>query len=96
MRRKVFTDRTPFYRGGLEMLFADQRQHKLSIPAQNKQGKPTTVASLIDHLCQDVMKDSRKELFVLEDRMYVFTSSKPLQNDLSLPHSSRDGFMMAS
>lgn len=60
-----------FLRGGLEMLFADQRQHKLAIPAHDKDSKPVTIAYLIDHLCQHVMKDSRKELFVLDNHMYV-------------------------
>lgn len=53
------------------MLFSDQRQHKLVIPAHDKDSKPVTIAYLIDHLCQHVMRDSRKELFVLDDHMYV-------------------------
>lgn len=53
------------------MLFSDQRQHKLVIPAHDKDSKPVTIAYLIDHLCRHVMKDSRKELFVLDDHMYV-------------------------
>lgn len=57
------------------MLFSDQRQHKLVIPAHDKDSKPVTIAYLIDHLCQHVMKDSRKELFVLDDHMYVLLSS---------------------
>lgn len=53
------------------MLFSDQRQHKLAIPAHDKDSKPVTIAYLIDYLCQHVMKDSRKELFVLDNHMYV-------------------------
>lgn len=64
-------------RGGLEMLFSDQRQHKLTIPAHDKDSKPVTIAYLIDHLCQHVMKDSRKELFVLDNHMYVQPTSFP-------------------
>lgn len=56
------------------MLFADQRQHKLAIPAHDKDSKPVTIAYLIDHLCQHVMEDSRKELFVLDNHMYVLFS----------------------
>lgn len=70
-RGKVKSPVLTFLRGGLEMLFSDQRQHKLVIPAHDKDSKPVTIAYLIDHLCQHVMKDSRKELFVLDDHMYV-------------------------
>lgn len=59
------------------MLFSDQRQHKLVIPAHDKDSKPVTIAYLIDHLCQHVMKDSRKELFVLDDHMYVLLLHRP-------------------
>ncbi|ETS80683.1 hypothetical protein PFICI_08212 [Pestalotiopsis fici W106-1] len=57
------------FTGGLEMLFGDERRHSLSIPAVDKDGKPATVAFLIDHLCRETMKDSRKELFVLDDHL---------------------------
>lgn len=56
-------------RGGLEMLFADQRRHSLNIPATDKDGRPSTIAFLIDYLCENVMKDTRKELFVLDDHL---------------------------
>ena len=59
------------------MLFSDQRQHKLVIPAHDKDSKPVTISYLIDHLCQHVMKDSRKELFVLDNHMYVPSSCCP-------------------
>ncbi|KAI2641894.1 ubiquitin related modifier 1 [Hypomontagnella submonticulosa] len=57
------------FSGGLEMLFSDQRRHMLSIPALNKDGKPATIADLIDYLCEHTMRDTRKELFVLEDHL---------------------------
>ncbi|KAI0122860.1 ubiquitin-related modifier 1 [Xylariales sp. AK1849] len=57
------------FSGGLEMLFSDRRHHSLSIPIVDKDGKAATVAFLIDYLCRHVMKDSRKELFVLEDHL---------------------------
>lgn len=60
-------------RGGLELLFSDQRKLKLALPAHDKDGKPVTVAYLINHLCEDVMKDNRKELFVLDSHMYAPT-----------------------
>ncbi|KEY69873.1 hypothetical protein S7711_06429 [Stachybotrys chartarum IBT 7711] len=55
--------------GGLEMLFSDQRKLSLTIPALDKDGKPSTMALLIDHLSQKVMEDSRKELFILDQHL---------------------------
>ncbi|KAI1498505.1 ubiquitin-like protein [Biscogniauxia marginata] len=56
------------FSGGLEMLFSDQRRHSLSLPAMDGD-KPLTIACLIDHLCNHTMKDTRKELFVLDDHL---------------------------
>lgn len=53
------------------MLFDDQRQYEVSVPAVTGDGKPVDIAFLVGYLCQNLMKDSRKELFVLEDHMYV-------------------------
>lgn len=52
--------------GGLEMLFSDQRRHELSMPAIDKNSKPVTIAYLVEYLCENTMKDTRKELFVLD------------------------------
>jgi ubiquitin related modifier 1 len=60
--------------GGLEMLFSDQKRHAISIPITDENSKPVTVAYLIDYLCKNVMKDSRKELFVLDSQMYASPS----------------------
>ncbi|KAL6910847.1 ubiquitin related modifier 1 [Trichoderma evansii] len=57
------------FSGGLEMLFSDVRRHALSLPAKDKDGNPSTIGYLIDHLCEHVMKDSRKELFVLDGHL---------------------------
>lgn len=66
-------------RGGLEMLFADQRRYTLAIPRLDKDGKTSDVAFLIDYLCLHVMQDNRKELFVLDNHLYaVDPSSTPL------------------
>ncbi|RGP63698.1 ubiquitin-like modifier 1 [Fusarium longipes] len=43
--------------------------HTLSIPAADQDGKPADIAYLIDHLCQNVMDDSRKDLFVLDSHL---------------------------
>lgn len=58
------------------MLFSDRRRHSVVLPAKDQDGKPSTIASLIHHLCEHVMEDTRKELFVLQDHLYV--SHRPL------------------
>jgi len=49
------------------MLFSDQRTHRISLPAQDDRGGRPNVAFLVRHLCDHVMKDRRKELFVMDD-----------------------------
>jgi ubiquitin related modifier 1 len=53
--------------GGLEILFGNQKKYSLSISTKNESGAPANVAYLVRHLCDKVMKDPRKELFVLDD-----------------------------
>ena len=60
-----------FCSGGLEMLFDNQRRHAVDLPATDPGGKPATIALLIDHLCQHLMKDPRTDMFVLDNHMYV-------------------------
>jgi ubiquitin related modifier 1 len=48
------------------MLFADQRKHSLSVPAKDERGQAVTVGWLVHYLCVEVMKDPRKEMFVLD------------------------------
>lgn len=64
------------------MLFSDQRQHALKLPSQDKNGQPVNIAYLIDYLCQNVMQDSRKELFVLDNNLYVLNYSCPMRSFL--------------
>jgi ubiquitin related modifier 1 len=53
------------------MLFANERKLALSIPAKDNSGASTNVAYLVDYLCDNAMKDPRKELFVLDGTVYV-------------------------
>ena len=53
------------------MLFDNQRRHSISLPAVDANGKPATIAFLIDYLCKNLMQDPRAELFVLDNHMYV-------------------------
>jgi ubiquitin related modifier 1 len=52
-------------------LFANQKKYDLALPAKDESGEPANVAFLVRHLCDKVMKDPRKELFVLDDTVYV-------------------------
>ncbi|KAF2718904.1 ubiquitin related modifier 1 [Polychaeton citri CBS 116435] len=54
------------FTGGLEMLFSDQRKHRIAIPAKDAKGQPSNIAFLIQYLCESLMKDPRKEMFVLD------------------------------
>ncbi len=66
------------------MLFSNKRRHSLSIPATDKNGKAATIASLIDYLCKNTMKDNRKELFVLDNHLYASPSRSGLLPALGL------------
>ncbi|KAI9641374.1 Ubiquitin- modifier 1 [Ciborinia camelliae] len=57
------------FTGGLEMLFSDQRNHKLSIPQTDTKGDPVTVGWLVNYLCDEIMQDTRKDMFVLDDHV---------------------------
>lgn len=57
--------------GGLEMLFSNKRKHEILIPIDEKSGSNPTVQYLVQYLCDHCMKDPRKELFVLDDSVYV-------------------------
>lgn len=49
------------------MLFDNQNKHKISIPTTDSDGSPTNIRSLVDYLCKNVMRDSRRELFVVDE-----------------------------
>jgi ubiquitin related modifier 1 len=51
------------------MLFSNQRTHKVEIPSVDEDGKAATIAFLIQYLCKNVMKDTRKEMFILDDHV---------------------------
>ena len=51
------------------MLFDNITAHKISVSDKNKQDNAFTVGDLIPWLCENLMKDSRKELFVLDKNM---------------------------
>ncbi|ODM20458.1 Ubiquitin-related modifier 1 [Aspergillus cristatus] len=57
------------FTGGLEMLFSNERKHNVAIPAQLSDGSRPNIAYLLQYLVDNVMKDERKELFILEDNV---------------------------
>lgn len=55
------------------MLFSNQRKHTVILPQQDTQGAAANVAFLVNYLCEHLMKDPRKELFVLDGTVYVLS-----------------------
>ena len=51
------------------MLFSNENKHQIQMPATGKDNAPVNVAYLVQYLCDKVMKDKRKELFVLGGSM---------------------------
>jgi len=49
------------------MLFGNKNKYDLELPSRDEAGVPITIAWLVQHLCDHVMKDSRRELFVLNN-----------------------------
>lgn len=49
------------------MLFSNQRQHRVSLPATDESDRTATLGFLVRYLCQHLMRDQRRELFVLND-----------------------------
>ena len=52
--------------GGLELLFDNVSKHRVCLPDKNAQGSPSTVGDLVVWLVDNLLKDPRKELFVLD------------------------------
>lgn len=62
------------------MLFDNQRRHAVSLPSTDSSGQPANIAFLIDHLCKNLMKDPRTDLFVLDNHMCVSSPTSMLSN----------------
>jgi ubiquitin related modifier 1 len=52
------------------MLFDNRNRHEISIPAKDPRGLPANINFLVRYLCDNTMKDSRKELFVVDAAVY--------------------------
>lgn len=51
------------------MLFSNERKHNLILPATLNDGKQPTISYLLEYLVKNVMKDQRKELFVVDNNV---------------------------
>lgn len=51
------------------MLFSNERKHNVTLPARLSSGNPPNISYLLQHLVDNVMKDERKDLFILEDNV---------------------------
>lgn len=48
------------------MLFSNKRKHNISLPAHLDDGSRPKITYLLQYLIDNVMKDERRDLFVLE------------------------------
>lgn len=58
-------------RGGLELLFSNRRKHQVALPTTDENGKSANLAFLVRYLCENLMVDRRKEMFVVEGTVSV-------------------------
>jgi Urm1 (Ubiquitin related modifier) len=63
------------------MLFGNKNKHKVSIPAKDVDGLPVNIKYLVAYICQNIMQDSRKELFVVDDAVYCQSPHKTYKTD---------------
>lgn len=57
------------------MLFSNERKHSVTLPARLSDGGRPKISFLLEYLVENVMKDERKELFILERNVYVSLES---------------------
>ena len=55
--------------GGLELLFANQRRYTIKLPDVGKNDEAVDMDFLIQHLCENLLKDRRQDMFVLNRTM---------------------------
>ncbi|KAL8734480.1 MAG: hypothetical protein Q9166_001379 [cf. Caloplaca sp. 2 TL-2023] len=69
------------FTGGLEILFSNQRKQPVSLPVLDENGVPPNMAYLVRYLCTHLMRDPRKELFVVDDAVMSRPGILVLIND---------------
>ncbi|KAF8475887.1 ubiquitin-related modifier 1 [Kalaharituber pfeilii] len=56
------------FSGGLELMFSNKASHAIMLPSKIPgSDEPTNVKYLLKYLCDELMTDTRKDLFVLDD-----------------------------
>jgi len=65
------------------MLFGSKNKHTISIPAKDVHGLPVNIKYLVGYICQTIMPDSRKELFVVDDAVYCQSPHETYKTDRS-------------
>ncbi|KAF2462112.1 ubiquitin-related modifier 1 [Lineolata rhizophorae] len=65
--KEDFIPLTVEFSGGLEMLFSNQKKHDVSIPARDESGNSSNIAFLVRYLCDNLMKDPKKEFFIQDN-----------------------------
>ncbi|KAL9075113.1 MAG: hypothetical protein Q9161_001798 [Pseudevernia consocians] len=53
------------FTGGLELLFSNRRKHQVALPSTDENGQSANLAFLVRYLCENLMGDKRKEMFVM-------------------------------
>ncbi|KAJ5545367.1 hypothetical protein N7535_006244 [Penicillium sp. DV-2018c] len=57
------------FTGGLELLFGNERKHKVVLPARLEDGSRPNISYLLRYLVENLMKDERKDMFIMEDNV---------------------------
>ncbi|KAI5804055.1 ubiquitin-related modifier 1 [Peziza echinospora] len=58
------------FSGGLELMFSKQPKHHVKLPSTipgSTSGEPTNIKYLLKYLCDELMTDTRKDLFVIDE-----------------------------
>lgn len=71
------------------MLFSNERKHTVTLPARLSDGSQPNISFLLQYLVDNVMRDERKELFILEDNVYATVTTCQAQNTLTVPIGGR-------
>ena len=69
-------------RGGLELLFSNRRKHHVALPCTDENGQSANLAFLVRYLCENLMADRRKEMFVVEGTVLVISCSLAVRGTL--------------
>lgn len=64
------------------MLFSNKRVHKIALPSWDPSGSAANISFLVKYLIENVMKDPRKELFVVDDAVLVYTTPGSWKTDI--------------